>query len=109
MGKQSVFCKKNHQRLFDVREGSRLIIRIKCSNNRCKCKTTCAKKEIIRVGNSQGVLWPVEYIPYKCPICGHRLFDASLDSCGRAVIKCNRCRNVVDILIGDINESAYAA
>ena len=108
MGKQSVFCEKNHQRLFDVREGSRFIIRIKCSNSRCKCKTTCEKKEIIRIGNLQNV-WPVEYIPYRCPICGQRLFDASSDSCGKVVIKCIRCRNIVDISIGDIKESAYAA
>lgn len=108
MRKQSVFCKENHQRLFDVYEGSRLNIRIKCSNSRCKCKTTCEKVEIVRIGKLQNV-WPAEYIPHRCLICGKRLFDASSDSCGKVTIKCSQCRNEVNISIGDIKESAYAA
>ncbi len=108
MRKQSEFCKENHQRLFDVYKGSRLNIRIKCSNSRCKCKTACEKEEVVRIGKLLNV-WPSEYIPHRCPVCGQRLFDASLDSCGQVEIKCSRCKSIVNISIGDIKESAFAA
>lgn len=108
MRKQSVFCKENYHRLFDVNKGSRLNIRIKCSNSSCKCKTACEKEEFVRIGKLLNI-WPSEYISHRCPICGQRLFDASSDSCGQVEIKCSRCKSIVNISIGDIKESALAA
>lgn len=34
---------------------------------------------------------------FKCPTCGKRLFEATPDSAFHIRIRCNICRNVVDI------------
>lgn len=38
-----------------------------------------------------------QYITYRCPTCGKRLFDASTDSEFRIRIKCSQCRCIVEI------------
>lgn len=38
-----------------------------------------------------------QYNTYRCPKCGKRLFDASMDSEFRIRIKCPQCRNIVEI------------
>ncbi len=36
-------------------------------------------------------------IQKKCPVCGMRLFDISIGSTGEILIKCPRCKEVVEI------------
>lgn len=38
-----------------------------------------------------------QYITYRCPTCGKRLFDASSESEFRIRIKCPQCRCIVEI------------
>lgn len=38
-----------------------------------------------------------QYITYRCPTCGKRLFDASPDSEFRIQIKCPQCRSIIEI------------
>lgn len=85
------------KRLFDVVEGSRLKIHIKCGNNKiCPYKANCERTSNIVLGDKAEAF----SLPYKttnCPNCGKRLFDVSKDSVGIVTIKCEMCGKVATI------------
>lgn len=107
MVKQVIRCKRG-QRLLDLHDGSRVKIEIKCKNGKCGYKGECNRKVVLVAGGLESS-FSSDYVPQHCPICGQRLFDATKDSCGVAEIKCHRCRNIVNILIGDVSKPAFAA
>jgi len=107
MGKQTIKCIFG-QRVFDIYDGSKVNIGMKCINRKCNQRFNCNQKEIIFVGNI-AYNETSEYIPYRCPVCGHRIFDATEDSYGNLEIKCPFHKAIVDILIGNGQKSAFAA
>lgn len=107
MSKKVIKCSFG-QRIFDVYAGSKVNIEIKCKKDNCKCKSKCSKREVMKIGFWDSTLKYV-YNPFYCSQCGQRLFDASVDSLGRVEIKCLKCRSIEDIVIGDVNKTAFAA
>lgn len=107
MEKLVMKCSKG-QRIFDVKGDSNLKVEIECNNRDCKRKFKCKNKEEICVGNIASHT-KREYISYRCPVCGRRLFDATKGSCGEIEIKCTYHRSIVNISIGDVGSTTFVA
>lgn len=98
MKKYSITCSLGH-RLFDIEEGSNMIIRIKCANQKtCPHKSICGRKTEIVFGEPPGISGKLEH--YVCPACGKRIFDVVSGSRGAIQIKCAHCGRVVQIAVG---------
>jgi len=99
MENKNVRCSFKH-RLFDVREGSKLIIQMKCANkHKCKDKKQCLRKTQIVIGTTNEVISEAEMHPNHCPICNSLVFYSSERSKGAVKIKCQNCTSVVNLTI----------
>lgn len=88
---------KHKKRLFDVVEGSRLKVLIKCGNTKtCSYKSDCDRTSEIFLNLVKEEFEDI-YSTTTCPNCGKRLFDVSSDSVGIVTIKCDMCGNVATI------------
>ena len=91
-------CDKG-KRLFDIIEGSKLSILIKCGNTKvCPYKSTCSRTTEFIVDAST-LSFSFDYKPIICPHCNRRLFDATKDSVGIVTIKCELCGKISSIPI----------
>ena len=86
-------CDHQH-RLFDAVEGSRMKIRYKCSNKKvCTNKKACQRLVEINFDDVKDNLsGPCREV--KCPSCGKRLLDSTIDSVGIITIKCESCGKI---------------
>lgn len=108
MKKQDIRCEMGHK-LFEVYDGSRLLIKMKCANEfRCKHKKNCDRITKIQVG-SDFDNESTKFQLWVCPTCKKKIFVASTNSSGRINIKCQHCGTCNDISIGDTQKSATAA
>ncbi len=87
----------SQRRLFDTIEGSKLKIRIKCSNTKvCPHKVDCKRTTEVILGAAKEA-FDEFYKAINCPYCGKRLFDVTTDSVGIVTIKCEMCGKVAII------------
>lgn len=108
MKNQDVKCEMGHK-LFEVYDGPRLLIKMKCANEfKCKHKKICKKNTKIQVGSIVETK-TTQYQPIMCPRCNKRIFDVGTNSRGKINIKCQHCGTCNDISIGDTKKSATAA
>lgn len=106
MKKYNITCILGH-RLLDIEEGSNMIVRIKCSNQKtCPHKAVCKRKTEIIFGEPPEMNAALEH--YVCPACDKRLFDVVTGSQGAIQIKCDHCGKVIRIPIGMHSLSGYA-
>ena len=91
-------CAKG-KRLFDIIEGSKLSILIKCGNTKiCSYKSTCSRTTEFLVGASK-LSFSLDYKPINCPHCNKRMFDVTTDSVGIVTMKCELCGKISSIPI----------
>ena len=87
------------KRLFDIIEGSKLSILIKCGNSKiCPYKSSCPRTTEFILGASK-LSFSLDYTPINCPHCNRRLFDATKDSLGIVTIKRELCGKISSIPI----------
>ena len=99
MRKYHITCSLGH-RLFDVIEGSNIKIRVKCADRKtCPHKEVCIRDNVITFGEVVSAVG-IQYMPFGCPACDKRLFDATANSQGIIQIKCDSCNKTVNISVG---------